>query len=151
MDVLYYSTDGMIHKGQIVLDKRLASDVTQVFEAAFQYKFPFVSVVPISQFDWNDDDSMSHNNTSSFNYRAVTGGKKLSNHSFGFAIDINPLNNPYLKGDTVLPKGAKYDIKEAGTLTEDSPVVRIFLELGWLWGGHWKSLKDYQHFEKVIE
>lgn len=151
MDVAYYTADGLIHKGQIVIDRRLADDVAQAFAVAFDNKFPFTGVIPINAFDWNDADSMAENNTSGFNYRQVTGGKKLSNHSFGFAVDINPFLNPYIKEGVTLPMGAVYDPSKPGTLTADHVIVKTFLRLGWDWGGNWKSLKDYQHFEKIPE
>ena len=157
VEVLYYSFDGKIHKGQLVVDKRLIKDIQEVFRVALEIKFPIASVIPISSGrflkngKWNEDDqSMLANNTSGFNYRKVTGGKSLSKHAYGFAIDINPVQNPYIKGKVVLPPGAVYDIRKLGTLSSNSPVVRSFIRLGWTWGGNWKSLKDYQHFEKVL-
>ncbi|MFA5090022.1 MAG: M15 family metallopeptidase [Candidatus Omnitrophota bacterium] len=157
VDVLYYSFDGRIHKGQLVIDERLVEDIREVFRVALENKFPINSVIPISHDrffkngKWNEDDlSMLSNNTSAFNYRTVTGGKSLSKHAYGFAIDINPVQNPYIKGNIVLPPGAVYDTGKPGTLACDSPVVKTFVRLGWTWGGNWKSLKDYQHFEKVL-
>ncbi|MDD5130163.1 MAG: M15 family metallopeptidase [Candidatus Omnitrophica bacterium] len=157
VEVEYYSFDGKIHKGQLVIDKRLIEDIREVFRVALENKFPIASVIPISSErflkngKWNEDNqSMRANNTSGFNYRTVTGGKTLSKHAYGFAIDINPVQNPYIKGDVVLPAGAVYDISRPGTLRYDSPVVKCFIRLGWTWGGNWKSLKDYQHFEKVL-
>lgn len=157
VDVFYYSFDGNIHKGQVVIDKRLAGDIREVFQIALTEKFPITSAIPIANIrfykdgKWNDDNlSMLSNNTSAFNYRTVTGGKTLSMHAYGFAIDINPAQNPYIKGDVVLPPGAVYDINKPGTLTADGPIVKAFLRLGWEWGGSWKTLKDYQHFEKVL-
>lgn len=157
IDVLYYSFDGKIHKGQLVIDERLVRDIREVFRVALKTKFPITSVIPISHdrfFDngkWNDDDqSMLSNNTSAFNYRTVTGGKSLSMHAYGYAIDINPVQNPYIKGSIVLPPEAVYDTRQPGTLAYDSPIVKTFKRLGWTWGGNWKSLKDYQHFEKVL-
>ena len=157
VDVLYYSFDGKIHKGQLVIDERLISDIQEVFRVALENRFPIMSVIPISHKrffkdgKWNDDEqSMLSNNTSAFNYRKVTGGKTLSKHAYGFAIDINPVQNPYIKGSIVLPPDAVYDIRKPGTLTYDSVVVKTFICLGWTWGGNWKSLKDYQHFEKVL-
>lgn len=157
VDVLYYSFDGKVHKGQIVIDRRLVSDIQEVFRAALKIKFPIKSVIPISHprfyknGEWNGDgQSMFANNTSGFNYRKATGKKTLSMHSYGYAIDINPVQNPYIKRRRVLPPGAKYDVSMPGTLTRNCPVVQTFLRLGWTWGGDWKSLKDYQHFEKVL-
>lgn len=156
LDVLYYSFDGKIHKGQLVIDERLLGDIREVFRVALENKFPITSVIPISDDrffkngKWNEDDqSMLANNTSAFNYRVVTGGKSLSRHAYGFAIDINPVQNPYIKGKVVLPPGAVYDTRKPGTLTRDCPVVKAFIRLGWIWGGNWESLKDYQHFEKI--
>ena len=157
VEVLYYSFDGKIHKGQLVIDERLVEDIQEVFGVALKNKFPITSVIPIShnwffkEGKWNEDDqSMLANNTSAFNYRTVTGGKTLSKHAYGFAIDINPVQNPYIKGNIVLPPNAVYDIRKLGTLTYDSPIVKTFICLGWTWGGNWESLKDYQHFEKVL-
>jgi hypothetical protein len=108
-----------------------------------------VNPVAHEKFAWNDDRSMEANNTSGFNYRAITDGKKISNHALGRAIDINPLLNPYIRGEEVRPAGAIYDPTQAGTLVESSTIVRFMKERGWTWGGDWTSLKDYQHFEKV--
>jgi hypothetical protein len=157
VEVLYYSFDGKIHKGQLLIEARLVKDIQEVFRIALESKFPINSVIPISHKrffkdgKWNDDgQSMVSNNTSAFNYRVVTGGKTLSKHAYGFAIDINPVQNPYIKGNIVLPAGAVYDPVVPGTLTADSLIVKTFIRLGWTWGGNWKSLKDYQHFEKVL-
>lgn len=149
VEVCYRGFDGKVHQGQIVVDRGLVEDVKAVFQAALRANVPMASVIPVSheRFGWSDDRSMAANNTSGFNYRPVTGGKRLSRHALGWAVDINPLQNPYIRGQTVLPPGADYDPDRPGTLTESSPVVRTFLRLGWTWGGHWKSLKDYQHFE----
>ena len=153
----YYSTDGKIHRGQLVIDKELVKDIKKVFKLAFKERFPIYSVIPVSDQRfrkdgrWDDDLSMAGNNTSGFNYREITGGGRLSNHAYGRAIDINTFLNPYIKGDIVLPRGAKYDPGIAGTLTAGHPVVRVFLELGWDWGGNWTSRPDYQHFEKPLK
>jgi len=157
VEVLYYSFDGKIHKGQVVIEKRLVKDIKKVFNAALENKFPVKSAIPISSDvfftngKWNEDNqSMMSNNSAGFNYRKVTGGNYLSNHAYGFAIDINPVQNPYIKADVVLPPGAVYDINAPGTLTEDLAIVKTFKRLGWKWGGNYKDLKDYQHFEKAL-
>ena len=152
--VKYFSTDGRVHQGQLVVDAELKSDLRKVFALALKERFPIYSVIPISdrrfrkEGRWDDELSMEANNTSSFNYREVTGGGRLSNHAYGRAVDINTFFNPYLKGSLVLPRGATYNPKVEGTLTADSPIVREFLRLGWVWGGNWTSPRDYQHFEK---
>jgi len=151
VNVKYYANDGKIHQGQLVIDKRLVNDIQKVFEIMLQEKFSIHSVIPISQFEWSDDQSMNENNTSAFNYRKVKGKNSLSNHAVGQAIDINPFQNPYISGKHISPKGARYDYTQAGTLTKDSPIVEMFLQLGWKWGGRWKSIKDFQHFEKKLD
>src|SRR5215210_1679710 len=141
--VKYYSADGKIHQGQLVIDRDLVKDIKKVFALALKERFPIYSVIPISDKRfrkdgrWDDELSMEANNTSAFNYREITGGGRLSNHATGRAIDINPFQNPYIKGDLILPRGAKYDPSSAGTLTSDHLIVRAFLELGWVWGGNW--------------
>lgn len=152
--VTYWGFDGKVHRGQLVVDRELEKDVAEVFEVAFKERFPLRSVVPVSAAPfrkdgrWDDDLSMAANNTSAFNYREVTGGGALSKHALGRAVDVNPLQNPYVKGKLTLPPGAKYDPAAPGTLTAEHPVTKAFLARGWEWGGNWTSLKDYQHFEK---
>ena len=157
VDVLYYSFDGRVHQGQIIIEERLTRDIQEIFRIALDAKFPITSAIPISDDrfykdgEWNaDNQSMLSNNTSAFNYRKVTGGKSLSMHAYGSAIDINPAQNPYIKGSVVLPPGAVYEPCKPGTFTRYCPVVKTLIRLGWTWGGNWKSLKDYQHFEKVL-
>ncbi|MDX6445283.1 MAG: peptidoglycan LD-endopeptidase CwlK [Blastocatellia bacterium] len=153
----YYSSDGKIHQGQLVIDAELKNDIKKVFALALKERFPIYSVIPISDKRfrkdgrWDDELSMEANNTSAFNYREITGGGRVSNHAYGRAIDINTFLNPYIKGDIVLPHGAKYDPSIAGTFTADNLIVRAFLGLGWDWGGNWTSPKDYQHFEKPLK
>jgi|GEM_PF-448605 len=149
VDVRYRGFDGRIHRGQIVVDRSLVGEVREAFRKALRAGFPIHSVIPVShpRFRWSDERSMAANNTSGFNYRRVTGGERLSRHALGTAVDVNPIQNPYIRGGTVLPPGARYDPHRPGTLTEEGPVVRAFLRFGWTWGGHWKTLKDYQHFQ----
>lgn len=156
--VTYYSDDGKLHRGQLVIDGELEQDIKKVFEVVLRERTPIRSVIPASHprfrlnGRWDDNLTMEANNTSAFNYRAKTGGGSLSVHAYGRAIDINPLINPYIsvrkRRRTVQPKGAQYDPKVPGTLTATHPIVRTFIELGWQWGGNWKNPKDYQHFEK---
>jgi peptidoglycan LD-endopeptidase CwlK len=156
ISVRYYSMDGRLHEGQLVVDRRVVKDVQEVFALALAERFPVEKVIPISHPDflknglWDDDLSMLANNTSGFNYRRPTGGGAISNrgHAAGLAFDLNPRLNPYLKGKLVLPPGATYDPQVPGTLTARSPIVLKLKALGWIWGGDWRTLKDYQHFQK---
>jgi hypothetical protein len=105
---------------------------------------------PVDVYDGDDNRSMAANNTSAFNCRAVTGGSSWSEHSYGTAIDINPLRNPYVRGGTVLPpEGSAYadrGLDEPGMIHAGDEVVETFGAHGWIWGGTWDSTKDYQHF-----
>lgn len=78
----------------------------------------------------------------------IKGTKIKSYHSYGLAIDINPLQNPQIKRGKVFPDNAFYNPTKPGTITKDSKIVKEFLKRGWSWGGNWRSSKDYQHFEK---
>ena len=145
-DVYYYGYDGKIHKGQIVSHYSVVNDLKNVFDNLFNDKFPIYSVIPVNAFDWDDNKSMLANNTSCFNYRTTKSGK-MSEHAKGLAIDINPLNNPYIsRSKKIYPSGAIYDYDTKGTINPNSNIIKFFKEIGWKWGGDWIYSKDYQHF-----
>jgi len=154
INVKYFSFDNRVHQGQLVIDGDLADDIEFAFREALKEKFPINSVIPISHVSfrrnglWDDNLSMEANNTSCFNYRTITDGQELSMHARGRAIDINPLQNPYIRGNTILPVNSNYSPEVRGTLTRSNVIVRALLSRGWVWGGNWTSLKDYQHLEK---
>ncbi len=148
IDVQYYSFDDKLHRGQVVISKNLSRDIEKIFAVIKTKKFPVAKAIPIFFYNWEDEKSMEDNNTSAFNYRFIAGTKKLSNHSFGTAIDINPLLNPYLRKGLHQPEGSVYDPSRQGTITKNSFLVNEFRKLGWDWGGNWTDRKDYQHFEK---
>lgn len=149
LDVEYYNFEEKLCKGQLVVNKAVEQDIIDAFELIKEIKFPIHKVVPIIKYNWSDDRSMEDNNTSAFNYRFVANTTRLSNHSWGRAIDFNPVQNPAVyKDGSVAPKNASYNLKAKGTLTPDHQLVKFFKERGWRWGGDWTSLKDYQHFDK---
>ena len=154
--VSYIGFDSKKHIGTLIVNTKLAEEVFNIFEEIYNQKFPIEKIQPIEEYEGNDDDSMLDNNTSAFNCRAMTDfADKYSIHSYGRAIDINPLINPYTNGDKVEPKeGTAYldrNIYHKGKITEQSSIVQIFAKYGWIWGGNAdssKTIKDYQHFEK---
>ena len=149
IDVCYYSFDGRKHQGQIIVNKELEDDVYDIFNFIEKILFPVGKVVPIVAYQWNDHSSMSDNNSSSFNFRVIEGTAKLSMHSLGKAVDINPVQNPVIyPNGVIVPEGAKYLQQERGTLKADHAVVQEFLRRGWYWGGNFEQPKDYHHFEK---
>lgn len=148
IDVYYYGFDDKLHKGQLVVHKDAVQDIEEIFKFIKESGFPVSKVVPISSYDWSDEKSTKDNNTSAFNYRFISGTRVISKHAYGLAIDINPLLNPYIKNGTSIPEGSTYDTTKAGTISAGSQLVQEFKRKGWKWGGDWKNLKDYQHFEK---
>ncbi len=150
LEVEYIDYNGKEQKGVLVVNKKVAKEVAEIFKEIKNSGFQIEKIVPISEYSWDDDKSMFDNNSSGYNYRFVANSKKLSNHSFGMAIDINPKYNPMIIKDNVYPPNGIYNSKNIGTITADSEVVKIFKKRGWNWGGDYKSLKDYQHFDKTL-
>lgn len=152
IQVSYFSFDGLLHSGQIVLHQDLVSDAEGLFDLITETRFPLTSVIPVSdeRFSWSDEISMGQDNTSGFNYRVNQGNReRLSPHASGMAIDIGPRVNPYiLKDGSVIPEGATYDLSRPGTLTSDSLVVKFLQGKGWIWEGD--PYRDFHHFTKKI-
>ncbi|HVW11963.1 MAG TPA: M15 family metallopeptidase [Bryobacteraceae bacterium] len=149
----YWNFDQMPMTGVLVVDRDVAQEVVGIFRELFQHGFLIEKMTPVEDYQGSDDASMAANNTSAFNCRDVTGQPgKFSNHSWGRAIDINPLTNPYVKGDKVLPPAGRQYLDRTkafpGSILADSFIVKLFGEKGWTWGGSWGDRKDYQHFEK---
>jgi peptidoglycan LD-endopeptidase CwlK len=149
IDVFYYSFDGKKHQGQIVVNDELEDDVCAIFALIERLKFPVGRVIPIVEYQWDDYKSMSDNNSSGFNFRVIEGTTKLSMHSMGRAVDINPMQNPVIYPDgEIAPPDAVYKPGERGAVSAKHPIVREFLKRGWHWGGNFEQPKDYHHFEK---
>ena len=149
--VEYIDYNGNYGEGIIVVNKKVAKEVVEIFQEIKKLGFQIEKIIPISEYNWDDDKSMEDNNTSGYNYRFVANTKKLSNHSFGMAIDINPRYNPMIVKDRISPLNGSYSDQNKGTITSESEIVKIFKKRGWKWGGDYKTLKDYQHFEKVLK
>lgn len=149
--VYYYGFDSKLHQGQLVVNKLAAKDLIEIFDLILELKFPVEKVIPISMYNWSDEAAMKDNNTSGFNYRFVSGTRILSKHAAGLAIDINPLLNPYVKDGETSPQNSNYDENVPGTISSNSQITLEFKIRGWTWGGDWKSLKDYQHFQKNLK
>lgn len=154
--VLYWGFDDKKHTGELIVHKKVAEEITQIFKELYEAKFAIEKMRLIDEYEANDDLSMADNNTSAFCFREVTGKKgTLSKHSYGIAIDINPVQNPYVKGDRISPEAGKEYIDRKnvrkGMIVKDDICYKAFKERGWIWGGEWKTLKDYQHFQKTID
>jgi poly-gamma-glutamate synthesis protein (capsule biosynthesis protein) len=145
----HHGFDGAVHRGELVVAASVADDVVRAFERIFAARFPIAAMLPIERFGCDDARSMAGNNCSAFNFRMAPSGK-LSQHSFGTAIDINPVQNPMIIGDRIYPDaGADYldrgDLRP-GMIVRPGPVVEAFESIGWGWGGDWTRIKDYHHF-----
>lgn len=150
VDVSHIGYDGEVHIGRLIVAGEVAEDVVEIMSRLFEAGFPIERIEPVDVYEGDDDLSMAANNTSAFNCRPVTGGSSWSEHSYGTAIDMNPLVNPYVVGGTVLPpEGAAYadrSLDAPGMIHDGDVVVEAFAAHGWTWGGTWSSPKDYQHF-----
>jgi hypothetical protein len=147
----FWGFDGAAHMGEMVLNKRVVDDVLKVFRTMFDARFPIRRMRLVDVYRGDDDRSMAADNTSAFNCRKVTGGSAWSQHSYGWAIDINPVENPYISsgGRVFPPSGAKYvdrSRRDRGMIHRGDVVYKAFISIGWGWGGNWRSIKDYQHF-----
>ncbi|MCW5713369.1 MAG: M15 family metallopeptidase [Bauldia sp.] len=145
---------GAVQEGEMVVAADVADAIVGVFRTLFEAGFPLERMQLVDDFAAADDLSMAANNTSAFNCRAVTGGTGYSQHSYGNAIDISPIQNPYVRvrdsGTLILPpEGAAFadraDVRP-GMIVAGDVVTAAFADIGWVWGGDWTSLKDYQHF-----
>ena len=157
--VLYWGFDEEPHVGELIVNKAIAEDITEIFKDLYEIKYPIEQMVLVDEYDADDEASMAANNTSAFNYRMIAGTNRLSKHSYGYAIDINPLYNPYVRvieGKTVITpeKGEQYADRSLNCeyyIKEDDPCYQAFITRGFTWGGEWKNQKDYQHFQKLSE
>jgi hypothetical protein len=155
--IKHYDLQGKVHEGEMICNKRIANDLIDIFKELYRQKYPIERMRLIDDYDADDDKSMRANNTSCFCYRRVEGYNKLSNHSMGMAVDINPLYNPLYKRysngkELVQPSNAKrYCDRKASfnyKIVKGDLLYRLFVNHGFEWGGDWHSKKDYQHFEK---
>jgi len=155
--VLHYDFQLQIQEGELICNQSIAQDLVDIFYELYESRYPIEKICLIDEYDADDEASMADNNTSCFNYRTVSGRTKLSNHAYGYAIDINPLYNPYVRTrdgkELISPDNAvMYADRSADFLhkiDKNDLCYRIFIEHGFRWGGAWNSSKDYQHFEKV--
>ncbi len=152
--VLHMGFDGQAHIGELLVNVSIATDVLEIMRELFENGYAIEKMVLVDAYGADDEQSMEDNNTSAFNYREIAGSSKLSRHSLGLAIDINPLYNPCVKnsGASISPANAGDYADRSQTfahkIDENDLCYRLFLEHGFTWGGSWHSLKDYQHFEK---
>lgn len=158
--VMHYNFDGEVTEGELICNKAIAQDLVEIFYELYKAEYQIEKIRLIDEYGGDDNLSMEDNNTSCFNYRVVDGSTKLSKHAYGLAIDINPFYNPYVRYNDdgslhIDPVGsepyADRSVAFPYKIDENDLCLKLFKEHGFTWGGDWNSMKDYQHFQKVIE
>jgi hypothetical protein len=150
----YVDFGGRAHgDGEIVVMDAAAENVLRIFARLREIRFPIAKARLIDHYDGNDDASIADNNTSAFNARNVAGTSSLSLHAYGLAIDLNPIQNPYVQhsGGKVLfspPAAVEYANRKKARAGMAESVVDVFAAEGFVvWGGYWHDPIDYQHFQ----
>ncbi len=155
--LLHRDKDGNAIIGEMVCAAAIADDLLAVFKELYHENYPIEKMRLIDYYDGDDEASMLDNNTSCFNQRPITAGGRVSMHSFGLAVDINPKYNPYCKvkgsGKVIVrPEGSVDYLQREATfpykIVKGDLCYRLFRKHGFRWGGDWLSGKDYQHFER---
>lgn len=157
LQVLHCDVEGNTIVGELVCNVAIADDLMRIFKELYQAGYPIEKMRLIEYYDGDDEASMLDNNTSCFNQRSITAGGRVSKHSYGLAVDINPRYNPYYKlkangQANIKPESsADYLDRQADfpyKILKGDLCYRLFRQHGFHWGGEWASGKDYQHFEK---
>jgi hypothetical protein len=151
----YWGFDRNAHRGALVVNASVVGEVVRVFRRLYVKRFPIRRMRPIDAYQGKDERSLDHDNTAAFNCRYVVGAgpKRWSVHALGLAIDINPVENPYVEGGRVHPKAGRAYLDRSrvrrGMAVPGGLLVRTFAVQGWLWGGRWTASPDYQHFSST--
>ena len=146
----YWGFDHEVHRGQLIVNRSAARVLTRAFGLLFAAGYPIRQMRPVDMFGGSDERSMRADNTSAFNCRRVRRTTSWSEHAYGLAVDINPLENPEVQGGAVDPPAAAAWADRSrhsrAVIRHGDAVWRAFISVGWHWGGDWTSPKDYQHF-----
>jgi hypothetical protein len=146
----YRRFDGRVRMGRLIVHEDVAQDVVGVFRKLYDARFPIRRMVPVDTYGGSDFRSIEADNTSAFNCRYVEGTSRWSEHAYGRAIDVNPIENPYVEGGRTSHRASvpyvDRSARRPGMAFEGGTLVRAFDAIGWGWGGRWTSVKDYQHF-----
>lgn len=160
LQVAYYGFDHNPHQGELIVHRLIAEEIAEIFGALFLHQYPIEKIRLMDEYDGDDNEAMEDNNSSAFNYRLIAGTDRLSKHSLGLAVDINPRYNPYIRPDgqggwrTEPKSGAPYADRDRTfpyKIAAGDLCLRLFTERGYTWGGDWTTVKDYQHFQKDLQ
>lgn len=155
LHVLHKDIKGITHEGELVCNVYIASDVLEIFRALFLADYPIERVRLVDEYGADDETSMRDNNSSCFNFRFISHTTKISKHGLGLAVDINTLYNPYVKtvnGKLIIEPATAGEYTDRSKnfpykIEKGDLCYKLFIERGFEWGGEWKTVKDYQHFE----
>ena len=146
----YRGFDGRAHTGRLVVHRDVARAVVGAFRELYSAGVPIRRMAPVDAYGGSDFRSIEADNTSAFNCRYVDGTTRWSEHAYGRAIDVNPIENPYVSGGRTSHVASRpYLVRSRrlpGMAVEGGALVRAFDRIGWGWGGRWSGAKDYQHF-----
>jgi hypothetical protein len=150
--VTYWGFDARAHTGTLIVSVRAVSPLTRVFARLYAARFPIRRMRPVDVYGGSDERSLEADNTAAFNcrYAVASGPKRWSVHAYGLAIDVDPVENPYLEGGRVHPRAGRAYLDRShyrrGMAVRGGLLVSAFASVGWQWGGRWSGSPDYQHF-----
>ena len=148
----YWGFDGRAHTGAVVVNTAAVGDVVRVFRRLYSARFPIRRMRPIDAYRGVDERSLAADNTAAFNcrYAVAPGPKRWSVHAYGLAIDVDPVENPYVLNGRVHPRAGRAYLNRArirpGMAYRGGLLLNAFAAVGWQWGGRWPASPDYQHF-----
>ena len=155
LDLTHYDFYNKLLSGQMVVHEKVAQNVISIFEELLKIRFPIKKISLIDNYNGDDQLSMSDNNSSCFNYRKIANSQVISMHSYGLAIDINPVQNPYIFDSKIENKleiwpdeGKSYLNRKNQRAGMVESIVTLFAYYGFtVWGGSWNEPLDYHHFQ----
>lgn len=150
----YWGFDQRAHQGEMLIHRDVAADVVSAFKKIYEARFPIEEMRVINLSERDSPPTGDQNVTSGFTCRTIVGTSTLwSEHSKGYAIDINPFHNPYIRDDALFPELSEAYLdrgdERPGMIGEPGVVFDAFEAIGWGWGGHWKTHDDWMHFSST--
>ncbi|HVL90201.1 MAG TPA: M15 family metallopeptidase [Actinomycetota bacterium] len=146
----HWTFEGTVARGEMIVHEDQAEAVLGAFAEIFEARFPIANMVIANGYIGNDPARAQQNATSAFNCRPAVGSSTLSQHAYGLAVDINPVQNPRVTSAGVTPPDGKAYVDRTqdrpGMIKPGDAVVRAFEKIGWFWGGNYSKVKDYHHF-----
>ena len=149
--VTHWGFDREVHTGKLVVNEDAAADVVAAMRTLFEARFPIRRMRLVDAYGASDFRSIEADNTSAFNCRYVDGTTRWSEHAYGRAIDVNPIENPYVSSDGSVSHDASRPYVDRspyrpGMAVPGGVLVEAFAAVGWGWGGNFSGAQDYQHF-----